>query len=209
MGPNNQPSMNPTPSVAHSPWPRTTSLRCYPQHSALPAAAMAVRQSLGCLGRFSDSLLPYHKRATQVGPIGRRENRQREGESTSCGFRRHSPAGAGICINGGRCLYGYPSRDHDGFQKGQFSHSIARRSRSFRKLQFYPHVGHHASPVSHFTTSYPPSGSGSEHAKTDRVILISFLWYIKKFIPFEPTSSFLVVLIFTCPQHRLSRIKSS
>ena len=54
-----------------------------------------------------------------------------------------------------------------------------------------------------------PSGSGSEHAKTDRVILISFLWYIKKFIPFEPTSSFLVVLIFTCPQHRLSRIKSS
>ena len=57
--------------------------------------------------------------------------------------------------HGGRCLYGYPSRGHVDFQKGQFSRSIARRSRFFTKLQFYPHVGHRAPSRVYFTTSYP------------------------------------------------------
>ena len=56
--------------------------------------------------------------------------------------------------HGGRCLYGYPSRGHVDFQKGQFSRSINRRSQLFRKLQFYPRIGHRASSRVYFTTSY-------------------------------------------------------
>ena len=194
MGPNNQPPMNPTPPMASHNF-SFLNIRLYRRQlwrSVDPLDAWVTFPTRS----YPTTRSRYLERATQVRRIGRRKNRQWEGESTSCGLRRHLSAGTRTCIT-----------EDDAFtdtlrEAMSISRRASSRVRSTAKpvLQEAPILPSHRTPrllpfLLYYLISTPPVLS--QHAKIDRVILISSLGYIKNSIFFEPTSSFLVDSIFT------------
>ena len=96
MGPNSQPPMNPTPPMAshNSPFLNIRPYRRQLWRSVNPLDAWVTFPTRS----YPTTRSRYLERATQVRRIGRRKNRQWEGERTSCGLRRHLSAGTRACI---------------------------------------------------------------------------------------------------------------